>query len=162
MDLDKAASYATLSKGDEVKAAAVHQLLRKMGVAHAYTPMDGLTTPVPRFKEDIDTLLQLTNFELPLLRVVRPANVVHVYYRFGDALGKRFGATLSESYGCHCCLGKSRQVRWGVRYRIGLWTATEEEESSNYKELRNLVNTVLEEAGAGRLQDCEFFLFTDN
>jgi hypothetical protein len=66
--------------------------------------------------------------------------MVHVYYGFGDALGKQFGVTLSESYGYH----------W---YCIGLWTATEEEESSNYKELRNLVDTVLEEAGAGRLRD---------
>jgi hypothetical protein len=40
--------------------------------------------------------------------------------------------------------------------------AAEEEESSNYKELKNLVDTVAEEAGAGRLKNCEFFLFTDN
>ncbi len=38
----------------------------------------------------------------------------------------------------------------------------EEEESSNYKELSNLVWTVTAEAKAGRLRDCEFFLFTDN
>ena len=38
----------------------------------------------------------------------------------------------------------------------------EEEESSNYKELKNLVDTVEGEATGGRLRDCEFFLFTDN
>jgi hypothetical protein len=38
----------------------------------------------------------------------------------------------------------------------------EEEESSNYKELKNLVDTVAEEAGAGRLKNCKFFLFTNN
>jgi hypothetical protein len=37
----------------------------------------------------------------------------------------------------------------GVRYRIGLWTAGEEEESLNFKELKNLVDTVKEEAEAG-------------
>ncbi len=37
-----------------------------------------------------------------------------------------------------------------------------EKESSNYKELRNLVDTVSREAMAGRMQDCKFFLFTDN
>ncbi len=36
-----------------------------------------------------------------------------------------------------------------VHYCIGLWTAKEEEESSNYKELKNLVDTVTEEAEAG-------------
>jgi hypothetical protein len=59
-------------------------------------------------------------------------------------------------------LGKSRQVGRGVRYHVGLWTAIEEEESSNYKELSNLVDTVVEEVGAGRMRDCKFFLFTDN
>ncbi len=39
---------------------------------------------------------------------------------------------------------------------------SEEEEGSNCKEPRNLVDAVSEEAGAGRLQDCQFFLFTDN
>ena len=38
----------------------------------------------------------------------------------------------------------------------------EEEESSNYKELKNLVDTVEGEATEGRLCDCGFFLFTDN
>jgi hypothetical protein len=40
--------------------------------------------------------------------------------------------------------------------------AAKEEESSNYKELKNLVGTVEEEAKAGQLKSCEFFLFTNN
>jgi hypothetical protein len=32
----------------------------------------------------------------------------------------------------------------------------------NFKELKNLVDTVKEEAEAGRLKNCKFFLFTDN
>jgi hypothetical protein len=73
---------------DKDEAAANHRILIKSGAGHAYTPEDGLTTPVPRFRDDINTLLQLTNFVLPPLRVVRPAHVVHVYYGFGDASGK--------------------------------------------------------------------------
>ncbi len=34
-----------------------------------------------------------------------------------------------------------------------LWSAAEEEESSNFKELKNLVDMVDEEAKAGRLQN---------
>jgi hypothetical protein len=45
---------------------------------------------------------------------------------------------------------------------VGLWSAAEETESSKYKELRNLVNTVLEGAKARRMRDSDFFLFTDN
>jgi hypothetical protein len=160
--VDGAISYAPLGEGDKDEAAAVHCLASKTGGAHAYSPMDGATTPVPRFKDDIEALLQLTDFELPPLRVVRPANVVHVSYGLEDASGKQFGATLSESYSCHRPLSKDRRNDQGVRFRVGLWTASKEEESSNHKELWNLVDTVSEEARAGRLRDCEFFLFTDN
>ncbi len=45
---------------------------------------------------------------------------------------------------------------------IGLWSAEEEEESSNYKELKNLVDTVHEETMTGRAKDCELFIFTNN
>ncbi len=77
---------------DKDKAAANHRILIKSGASHTYAPEDGVTTPVPRFRDDINALLQLTNFDLPPLRVIRPAHVVHVYYRFGDASGKQFGA----------------------------------------------------------------------
>ncbi len=88
--------------------------------------------------------------------------MVHVYYGFGDASGKQFGATLSESYSCKSHLSKTRQDGQGVCFCIKLWTAAEEEESLNFKEVKNLVGTESEEAGAGRLRDCKFFLFMDN
>ena len=88
--------------------------------------------------------------------------MVQVYYGFGDASGKQFRATISEDYNCQRKLSKDGRIEGGVHFRIGLWMALEEEESSNYKELCNLVETVTAEAKAGRLHDCEFFLFTDN
>jgi hypothetical protein len=88
--------------------------------------------------------------------------VVHVYYGFGDASGKQFRATISTNYNCRGCLSKPSKVKHGIRFRVGLWSAKEEDKSSNYKELCNLVETVAGEARAGRLRDCEFFLFTDN
>jgi len=142
---------------DEDAAAANHRIMIKSGAGHAYAPENGLTIPVPRFRDDINTLIQLSNFDLPPLCVVQPAHVVHVYYGFGDASGKQFGATLSESYSCRQQLSNPWQNSCGVRFRLGLWTDEEEEESSNYKELKNLVDTVSEEAGAGRLGDCKFF-----
>jgi hypothetical protein len=45
---------------------------------------------------------------------------------------------------------------------VGLWSLEEEEESSNYKELRNLVDAIREEARAWQLGDCELFMFMDN
>jgi hypothetical protein len=150
-------SWATVE--DSALSAANHLLA---AAANVYAPADGLTTPAPRFKEDIAALIKLTNFELPPLRVVRPSRVVHVYYGFGDASGKQFGATVSDNYSCKATLTQEKERAHGVRFRIGLWSAIEEEESSNYKELCNLVNTITVEASAGRLRNCEFFLFTDN
>jgi hypothetical protein len=101
-------------------------------------------------------------FELPPLRVVRPSQVVQVYYGFGDASGEQFGTTISQNYNCKARLTKATKSGTGVRFWIGLWTPEEEEESSNYKELRNLVDTVKEETEAGWLRNCKFFFFTDN
>jgi hypothetical protein len=88
---------------------------------------------------------------LPPLRVVRPSHVVHVYYGFGDTSGKQFGATISADYNCRGCLSRPTKGKRGIRFRVGLWLAKEEDESSNYKELCNLVETVAGEARAGRL-----------
>ncbi len=121
-----------------------------------------MTVPIPRFKDNLAALTKLTDFKLPPLRVVRPSQVVQVFYGFGDASGKQFGTTILQNYNCRACLLKATKGDGGVRYRIGLWAAKEEEESSNYKELKNLGDTVEEETNAGRLQNCEFFLFTDN
>ena len=94
LDLSMAASYSPNCGEDEDEAAADHRLAVKLGAEHMYAPEDGFTTPVPRFKDDINALLRLSNFDLPPLRVVRPSHVVHVYYGFGDASGKQFGATI--------------------------------------------------------------------
>jgi hypothetical protein len=147
---------------DEDEAGAAHRTLVKMGSGHLHSPKDGLTRAVPRLRDDIDALTRLTESYLPPLRVVRPSQVVHVYYGFGDASGKQFGSTISRDYNCRSCLAKAKSAGTGVRFRIGLWSPEEEEESSNYKELKNLVDTVGAEASAGRMRNCELFMSTDN
>ena len=142
----------TMDEGEAQYTSAV--------IEHA--PGDGLTTPAPRFRDDIKALRVLTKYELPPLRVVRPSRVVHVYYGFGDASGKQFGATISDDYNCQARLSQEVEDRHGVRFRIGLWSTSEEDESSNFKELCNLVQCITVEARAGRLRNSEFFLFTDN
>ena len=85
---------------DEDMARINYRVRVKRGNVGVYAPEDGLTSPVPRFKDDVGALLRLTNFALPPLRVVRPTQVVQVFYGFGDASGKQFGATLSENHNC--------------------------------------------------------------
>ena len=87
---------------------------------------------------------------------------MQVFCGFGDASGEQFGATLSENYNYCGHLMKTCTINSGIQFRIGLWSSMEEEESSNYKELKNSVDTIGEEAKEGQLGDCELFIFTDN
>ena len=100
LDLSLAASYSADKAEDEDMAGANPRARKKVGKAHPYAPDDGFTTLVPRFRDDITALQKLTRFDLPPLWVVRPTQVVQVFYGFGDASGKQFGATLSQNYNC--------------------------------------------------------------
>ncbi len=53
LDLSMAASYSARCGEDEDEAAVNHRLAVKLGEEHVYAPEDGLTTPVPHFKDDI-------------------------------------------------------------------------------------------------------------
>lgn len=59
-------------------------------------------------------------------------------------------------------MSEQRVGSGGVVYRVGVWTAKEEEESSNWKEFSNVVQSIEDEATLGKLQNCELFMFTDN
>ena len=112
-------------------------------------PSDGVTRPAPRFLSDLIALTALSDFPSPPLRIVRGKIVFAAMYGFGDASGKGFGFTSDDGSG-------------KVSYRVGTWGNDAENESSNYRELRNLVETAEEEAAAGKLSSTEFFIFTDN
>ena len=84
MDLNMSALYAPLLGMDKDKAGIDHRLGVKSGNKHLYAPQDGFTVAVPRLKGNIQALQQLTDFVLPLLQVVRPAQVV--WYMFITAL----------------------------------------------------------------------------
>lgn len=134
-------------------AALEHKLQEELDeeeeASLCHAPSDGVTEPVPRFRDDLVALTNLSNFESPPLRVVRGKVVFAALYGFGDASKKGFGSTTSREGG-------------KVRYRIGVWGKDAEDESSNYRELRNLVEAAEEEARKGNLANTEFFLFTDN
>ncbi len=152
----------SLAVNDKDMAGVNHRLRGRMGKGHGYAPSDGQTVSVPRFKDDLATLIRLTDFALLPLQVVMPHQVVQVFHGFCNASGKQFGTTVSKNYNCKDQLAKGVKAANCIRYHIGLWTAEEEEESSNFKKLKNLVDMVGEEAMAGRLQNCKFFLFTDD
>jgi hypothetical protein len=71
-----------------------------------------------------------------------------VVYGFGDASGTGLGSTFT------CGLG--------FTYRIGVWGDDESDQSSNWKEFTNVVESLEEEAALGHLDHSEVFMFTDN
>jgi hypothetical protein len=74
---------------------------------------------VPRLKDDIDAMSLFFSAENAPWRFVRGKRICIAHYGFGDASKAGFGATLQDGCG-------------GTWFRLGVWSCSEEEESSNY------------------------------
>lgn len=108
-----------------------------------------LVQAVPRLAQDLCSLQLLLTPTAPPQRAIRPTAIASCIYGFADASRTGFGSTLQLPSG-------------ELAYRFGLWGRDAESGSSNYRELRNLVE-VLEEGVASKvLLGSEIFLFTDN
>jgi len=104
--------------------------------------------PVKRFKSCLKALDSFFEIESPPIIMERTANVQMAVYGFVDASKSGFGASIDYEN--------------GVRYRIGTWGKDTENESSNYREFANLVETLEVEAGEGRLDNVTLIIATDN
>lgn len=93
--------------------------------------------------------------ESPSRRLVRGFNLANLLYGFGDASGAGFGASW-----VNCGIGSSQECQ--VKYRFGRWGDGASGESSNFCELRNLVDALSQMGRGGDLAGVEVFLFTDN
>lgn len=105
--------------------------------------------PVERLEADLEAILFLMRSEKPPLRLARGNTVVEVIYGFGDAAGSGFGSSLY------------RQSK-GVNYRVGVWGSDMDDSSSNFRELKNVVESIEKEARDNGLNGVELFFFTDN
>jgi hypothetical protein len=115
---------------------------------YADIPIPEEVIPVSRFRDDIFALKELLSSKEPPLVTLRTNSVYEVVYGFGDASGKGFGSTMLSSR--------------GIKYRIGLWGADDEDESSNWKEFENQVEALEQEAADGNLANSMVFFYTDN
>jgi hypothetical protein len=106
-----------------------------------------LVKAVPRLRDDVDALTILCRADQPPLRRVRCSRHASANYGFGDASGCGFGATL--------------QIGDGIEYEYGQWS-WESQESSNWRELNNLVEFAEGKVRDKELEGCELFIFTDN
>ena len=102
----------------------------------------------PRFISDLKAMWLLFQLDAPPLRLVRGKSVHEAIYGFGDASGKGFGSSWDED-------GE-------IKFRLGVWGSDGDDTSSNFRELKNLVQTLETMGKQGALEGREIFLFTDN
>ena len=105
---------------------------------------------VPRLKSDVKALAAMLAEEEPPKVQVRSSSVYVALFGCGDASGCGFGAAFQ--------LPQKK-----LSYRVGVWGRDiVVEESSNWKEFTNCVESLEEEATTGQLDSTEVFFFTDN
>ena len=104
--------------------------------------------PVDRLAFDLFVLPNLLEGPTPRQVLVRMTSTAWVGYGMGDTSKKGYGATVH--------LG----LKLYFRYRQ--WSSIAEKESSNYRELCNLVETIESLYSEGKLRYCKIFLLTDN
>eukprot|EP00957_Ditylum_brightwellii_P004969 378351-Ditylum_brightwellii.AAC.1 len=82
------------------------------------------------------------------MRLLRGINISQALYGFGDASKAGFGSSFS--------------THKGLQYCIGVWGHSLSQNSSNWCELRNLVDSLEDYGKAGHLKGTKLFLFTDS
>ena len=98
--------------------------------------------------EHLTTLAALFEGFEPALRLIRGSAVLEVGYVFGDASGSGFGSSWT--------------TKGVIAFRFGIWGREGTDTSSNYREFRNLVETLERMGDKGDLEGRELFIFTDN
>ena len=107
--------------------------------------------PASRLLDDLKVLSQLTNFADPPIVKIHCQSVIIVKYTFGDASGSGFGISSIFS-----------DDENNLDVNQGIWSASMEENTSNFKELGNFILELKRQMNKGKLLDSEMFLFTDN
>ena len=103
---------------------------------------------VRRLSHDLIAMWRLFVSKKPPLRLIRGREIAQAVYGFGDASGSGFGSVWESNE--------------GLRYRLGVWARDKDNDSSNFRELKNLVDTLLSMETRDDLRGKEVFIFTDN
>jgi hypothetical protein len=116
------------SEGWKVMNALQHHLGHPIPICTPSTEPPKLVTGVPRLASDLEVLSDLFASDSPHRRVVRSSRIIVTLYGFGDASGEGFGRTLLTPK--------------GLKFDFGLWGRDISNQSSNYREFKNLVDLV--------------------
>lgn len=116
-------------------------------------PITGAAPPakvkqVPCLKDDLESLKELLSADKTPVRYVRALSIQTVVYSFGDASGSGFGTTF--------------YTERGIAYWHGVWGKDADSDTSNFRELANLVDALEEGMKDKTLLNAEVFIFMDN
>lgn len=104
----------------------------------------------PRLIDDVQALQRFFAPDVPVQVLVRPvAGACYVAYGAGDASEEGFGSRI-------------RPLGMEPLLRRGFWCTEDSENSSNWREMRNLLDALHLEVKLGRLVGRELWLATDN
>ena len=104
--------------------------------------------PVPRFYSCLKALKLFFSVDSPPIVTHRSSNFHLLAYGFADASKGGFGASID--YETHS------------KFRVGVWGKDSEEESSNFREFCNIVETIENEVKIGKLKNGTLIMATDN
>ena len=146
---------AALGLDEDMPSYQVKDRARAVNPAQEHFDRPDSVGVVPRLQPDLVALMELFEAESPSHRLVRGAKLDTAKVVFGDASGGGFGSSWEK--------GKVENEESGrVGFRFGTWDTQSSEESSNYRELRNLTETLELMGKEGELSGTELFVFTDN
>jgi hypothetical protein len=130
--------------------AMMEEKLGEPGLAEAQTSGKAPKTVkwVKRLMDDSQALMDLMSSKIPPKRPILPPKGSGVVYGFGDASGSGFGSSLYKEE--------------KISYTHGQWTEHIRDNSSNFRELSNIVLTLERAQSRGELRNSEVFLLTDN
>ena len=145
---------AALDMDDEIPSYRVEGAVKQRYRPEVHSDRPTLVKTVPRLSPDLLALMDLFAGEEPAQRLVRGNKVNTAKFAFGDASGGGFGSSWESGVG-------NKGVE-EVAYRFGTWDDMSSAASSNYRELKNLTETLELMSRNGDLQGTEWFMFTDN
>eukprot|EP00957_Ditylum_brightwellii_P172937 13166169-Ditylum_brightwellii.AAC.1 len=108
-----------------------------MGIDHSLDSENAPTEvkAAPGLKSDLDALVELNLFDMPTLQLLHGVNINQVIYGLGDASKEGLCTSLRTTA--------------GLKYCIRVWGSSLSQNSSNWHELQNLVDSLEEEETLG-------------
>lgn len=139
---------------DDMPSYKVEAAAKRASKPQLYHDRPTLVKVIPHLAPDLIALNKLLKGKEPAHRLVRGDKMRTARFAFGDARGGGFGSSWEVD-------GEKTDMD-EVAYHFRTWDDMTSAQSSNFRELKNLTETLELMSRNGELQGTEWFMFTDN